>query len=263
MLFDYFQERQIGCPDLTFQINYTRGMPDPSTCNMKPDVVINVVDEIHEPSDATDEANRFVLVAANKQPGPGPTGTQEERVQATSPWLVLASLLCPSIPDDAAVIVSYLPLLGSWTGHNRSANLKHLYERDQRPLRRYILADALPLDDLDEEGYVGTPDLRPGVTERELQKLYAAFSGALNAAREAQQLRCIIESPPWGCGAFGGDFLVKMQVMMVAAGLAGVSVVLSVTADRQGDVAQLRDIQSRYSTASDLWDNLLSQRSPC
>jgi hypothetical protein len=260
MLFDYFlREPQKGCSGCTFQIQYAHHMPDPMQCSKIPDITLKLVQEIQEPSSASGGFSPFVLVAANKEPGPGPTGTQEERLQASSPWLVLASLLCPSIPDDAVIVTSALPLLGSWTGHNRTATLAHVFDKDKRPRRRYILADALPLDEICVEEGEKLPDLRPDLVHRELRKLYAAFSGALNASKYAQLSECIIEAPPWGCGAFGGNLLVKMQIMMVAAGLAGVTVVISVTEDRQDEVAQLRTIQSQHPTVAQLWEHLNAQ----
>lgn len=255
MLFAFFQNLETDTAVHTIRSYYADDLPDLAVCDRIPDVAIDLVYEISELSSRTGTAIPFVLVAANKQPGPGPTGTQEERLQAASPWLLLCSLLVPVIPDNAAVITSAFPVLGQWTGHNRSARLIKLHKPHERPLRHYILADALPLDETEIVDGV-LPDLSPGNVAREVKKLYAAFVGALSVSKQEGQSRCIIEAPPWGCGAFGGNFVVKMKCMMVAAGLAGVAVSVSATVDRSGDVELLRKLQVDRMTVADIWKSL-------
>jgi poly(ADP-ribose) glycohydrolase len=184
-------------------------------------LTVEVVQEIRDPSNSI--GSPFVLVAANKNPGVGVTGTQEERLQAASLAMSLSSLLCPSIPDGAVVITSAFPVHSSWTGHNRNTRLEILYPHLSRPNRRYILADALPLDDvilpLDKVGLESRiRDLEPEFLNREIGKLYSAFKGAQSLHQFATQDEvCIIEVPPWGCGAFGGNLVVKGLCMLLAA----------------------------------------------
>lgn len=257
MLFEYFQEPNTDEMNFSFHLYHSGDMPDPCQRDTIPDFSIQLVNGIVEPSNADSAGVPFVLVAANKQPGPGPTGTQEERLQAASPWLMLCSLLCPLLPDNAVVITSPLPVLGSWTGHNRTAKLQQIFPKSARPLRHYILADALPLDEAERCADGLIPDLLPENLIREVKKLYAAFAGAAQISKAAGQARCIVEAPPWGCGAFGGDFGVKMRCMMIAAGLADVSVVLSVTKDREEGIQKLERLQAEQSTVAEIWRLLL------
>lgn len=210
-------------------------------------VTVEVVREIHDPSDSAGTA--FVLVAANKHPGPGFTGTQEERLQAASPALSLSSLICPTIPENAAIVTSSFPVHSAWTGHNRTAHLKSIYLPSSRPNRRYILADALPLDELatyaeESESKYEIPDFKPQFVNRETRKLYNAFKGArvLHQSNTDDPI-CLIEAPPWGCGAFGGNLVVKALCMMLAAStVSKVSIHLFIPKDKEKDAVILNDL---------------------
>ena len=242
----------------TFAYYNAANMPKPSEINAIPNGQLAFVDEESEPSD--NNGSPFVLVAANAQPGPGPTATQEERLQSASPALSLSALLIPSIPDDAVVVTSAFPVHAAWKGHNRSARLETIFAPTNRPRRRYILADALPLDSMPDEECI-LKDLAPGRVEREVKKLYAAFSGASEmTSSEGGGSPAVIEAGPWGCGAFGGTFLVKTMCMMIAAGLTGVNLVLSVLRDRQSDISGANLSAVRERTTAELWEQLLESK---
>lgn len=251
-LFSYFEQVntiELGC---TFELFYVDQIPDPSTSDSRPKFEVRVVDEIIEPIDAEEGITPFVLVAANNQPGPGPTGTQEERIQAASPVLTLSSLICPVIPDDAAIVTSAVPVLASWTGHNRSARLVHMYNGHERPSRYFTLADALTLDGIEvDEGVL--PDLLTGNVVREIRKLYTGFLGARRQAESEDCFEFIVEAPPWGCGAFGGSLLVKALCMMVAAGLSDVKVRLTIVRnDRHKEFETLKAFANMNLTVAQI-----------
>jgi hypothetical protein len=287
-LFHHFAHPYRQSETLSFYIHAPSSMPDPSTCTGVPDFTVEVVDHPTEPS-STRDTIPFALVSANKQPGPGPTATQEERLMAASPALALTSLIAPVIPDSGAVltspfpvdsqwalsappysipstfkwttsalITSPFPVHASWEGHNRSARLQVLYEPDLRPRRQYILADALPLDEMDRPDDGALLDLQPQNVLREVRKLYAAFSGAVKYQHDPES-ECVVEAPSWGCGAFGGDLVVKGMCMMIAAGLTGVRVVLSVTEDRREEARVLRRLMERKPEVSKIWERLTSK----
>ncbi len=226
----------------------SKEMPDPSLSRHLPDVAIGLVDEESEPSRSP--LQPFVLVSAHSQPGVGPTGTQEERLQASSPALALCSILVPRIPHDAVVVTSAFPVHAAWRGHNRTARLCDILPPGSRPSRHYILADALELD----AGAHGKEDLRPANLEREIRKLYAAFSGAAASCADAVISKCIVEAPLWGCGAFGGNPCVKTVCMMIAAGLTGVSLNLAVRRELASEVPA--ESQARKATVAQLLDSL-------
>ncbi|CAK3918017.1 poly(ADP-ribose) glycohydrolase [Lecanosticta acicola] len=212
-------------PPIKFRYSDASHIPSVSTSRSPaPEIPTTIVSIPLDPSakptttTTTTTPAPFVLVAANAQPGPGAGGTHEERLVGQSPALALAALLTPVLPATAALITSPLPVHASWQGHGREARLVSHLSPARRPARRYIVADALPLDLSHKQ-----PHLLESNVEREVGKLYAAFRGAKHAWLDEglllEDLR--VEMPPWGCGAFGGSLQVKMPCMMMAAGLAG------------------------------------------
>jgi hypothetical protein len=137
-----------------------------------------------------------------------------------------------------------------------------LYEKGWRPKRHYILADALPLDEVeDKPGFL--KDLQPGLVEREARKLYAAFSGAVKmqvACGTNVDEPCVIEAGAWGCGAFGGDILVKTICIMIAAGLAGIEVRLTLLESRVDEIAYVQELLGRQCATSRLWELVTSAK---
>lgn len=255
-LFHHFANPYGPSEHFSFSTYAPNSTLDPATCTTIPDFTIELLSQLTEPSTTTDPTP-FVLVSANSQPGPGPTATQEERLTAASPALALTALLAPVIPDPAVIITSPFPVHASWEGHNRSARLTRLYEPTTRPRRHYILADALPLDEMERPEDGALRDLRPEYVLREVRKLCAAFS-ATAMYRDDARSKCVVEAPPWGCGSFGGDLVVKGMCMMVAAGLADVKVVLSVTEDRKDEAMVLRRLVERKLGVSKIWETLMS-----
>jgi hypothetical protein len=134
-----------------------------------------------------------------------------------------------------------------------------MFAPTERPRRYYIIADALPLDSMpDPED--GLKDLVTANVEREVKKLYAAFSGASKLLLGLGYRTAVVEAGPWGCGAFGGTFLVKMLCMQIASDLAGTQLRLSITKNRQDDVASARRFVGQQYTVEQLWQRLLDSR---
>jgi hypothetical protein len=126
-------------------------------------------------------------------------------------------------------------------------------------MRQYILADALPLDEFERGPDGGLIDLQRENVEREVRKLYAAFSGA-SMYRKDDDSECVVEAPPWGCGAFGGDLIVKALCMMVAAGLAGVEIQLSVPEGKAVEARFVKHVLERRHNVKELWQMLTSKK---
>lgn len=231
-----------------FHLVNGRDMPEITTSGaITEKLSVILVDQPSEPS-LKNEA--FVLIAANSQPGPGPAGTQEERIVGQSPALAIASLLTPALASDEALITSAFPVHARWQGHGREARVVERFAKNERPRRRYIIADALPLD-VEETSF----ETKTDNVMREVRKLWAGFEGAKRAwlagGRQLEDLR--IEMPPWGCGAFGGTVSVKVPCMMIAAALAGLkgeNLELLVTRDRE---EQLADLSGDTLTVKDLY----------
>ncbi|KAF2260477.1 hypothetical protein CC78DRAFT_584765 [Lojkania enalia] len=256
-VFDHFARGGYG-PDYSFMfmLRIANEMPDPSQCNRSPTVRLHLVPEESEPSELPQPT--FVLVAAHSQPGPGATATQEERLQSASLALSTSALFTPKIPDEGAVITSAFPVHAAWKGHNRTARLDRLFPADGLPRRHYILADALPLDEMYDNGD-GLRDLQPGRVEREVRKLYASFSGAIRMRDMCYcnlNEACVVETGAWGCGAFGGNILVKAMCMMIAAGLTGIELHLTLLEPRVHDIEAVKTVLTENWTAAELWKRI-------
>ncbi|KAF2817110.1 uncharacterized protein BDZ99DRAFT_564908, partial [Mytilinidion resinicola] len=243
--------------NFSFMMQKADPMPEPSQCDAIPDLQLVVVSEESEPSSSdSDTESPFVLVAAHSQPGPGPTATHEERLQSASPALSISALVSPVIPPDAAVITSAFPLHAAWKGHNRTARLECLIPPLSRPTRHYVLADALPLDEADDVEGGGLKDLQEGRMVREIRKLFASFEGSMVMQSQAEQpssVPCIVKAVAWGCQAFGGNVLAKFVCMMIAAGLSGVHVQLSLLENRGADIEAVKDVLSKKHSVAELW----------
>lgn len=238
--------------EFSFYFHTAAEMPEPAQNDSAPDVRLRIVTEESEPSAATDHP--FVLVAAHSQPGPGATATQEERLQSASPALSISALVIPVISQDAVVVTSPFSVHALWRGHNRTARMEKLLNHEERPRRHYILADALQMDEMEDDD-TGLKDLLHGRPTREVKKLFAAFAGASKACVEGgTNYPCTIETGAWGCGAFGGNVLFKTVCMMIAAGLTGVELQLSLLKDRHSDVQQVRSLLDRRLTTRELWE---------
>ncbi|PPJ56805.1 hypothetical protein CBER1_05944 [Cercospora berteroae] len=256
-LFEHFAEGGYTKTDPSgearFHLQNSANMPDLTTSHLPaPHLPVRIVETPSENSPPDYSPNRHVLVAAHSQPGPGPNGTQEERLVGQSPALALISLLKPVLGPDEVIITSNLWAHSSWSGHGREAKMIQLFSSDERPRIHYIIADALELDIEDSKDDI-LPDLRPENLEREVRKLYAAFAGAKAiSGRAATKIQIV----PWGCGAFGGSFGVKTQCMMMAAGLAGLEsseLEPVITKDRE---EELRGFSGRSATVGEIYEHL-------
>ncbi|OCK75245.1 hypothetical protein K432DRAFT_446827 [Lepidopterella palustris CBS 459.81] len=266
ILLDHFAQggyRDGEANPFIFCMSTANNPADPSLCKNHPNVNLYVVPEEFEPSDAQQVQPPFVLVAAHSQPGPGPTATHEERLQASSPALSISALVTPVIPPEAAVVTSSFPVHASWKGHNRTARLNKLYTPNDRPHRRYILADALQLDEAEEPVSGGLKDLQEGRIEREVRKLHAAFDGAqamqklvgyrdtMDRGCMPQTAPCVIEAAAWGCQAFGGNILAKAVFMMIASGLTGAQVRLTLLENRTEEIESVAQAAGQSLELSD------------
>jgi hypothetical protein len=69
---------------------------------------------------------------------------------------------------------------------------------------------------------------------------------------------CIVKAVAWGCQAFGGNVLAKVVCMMIAAGLSGVQVELSLLADRGADIEAVKELLLKNHSVSELWNVVTS-----
>lgn len=192
-----------------------------------------------------------VLVSSHKEPGFGPSCTQEELVTAACPQLMpLGALFVqPPIPDNAVVIARGVSPASTWTGQGRDARLQHFIDIPDASYTILFL-DALELDTFEaatSSSY--PPDLIPENLIRELNKAYAGFSALSKLGVNH------VVSPLWGSGAFGGNPVVKSVVLGMAAARAGICITLMIDEKRhvshEPDSVKLLDALSHMKTSSE------------
>jgi poly(ADP-ribose) glycohydrolase len=241
-LFDYFSGLPTS-PDLhvQFYLSQVAETIKWEECDVPMQITLIHIDEESEPSQKAGEPEEHppaVVISSNRQPGFGPSGTQEERIFASSLYLCPLVLFCPVLSNNAALITSPIPVHALWRGHNRTARLAELYPQSSRPTRYYVLMDALELDVQSQSDAV-MPDLVGDNIERELRKVYAGCMGV----REMYPLHVpVIEAGAWGCGAFGGNAVVKGIIMAMASSRAGVQMELRLRRDRVGELELIAEV---------------------
>ncbi|KAK0632637.1 hypothetical protein B0T14DRAFT_504780 [Immersiella caudata] len=164
------------------------------------------------------------VVASNKDVGFGQSATQEEVHVGISPEACPAVLITPRLSDDEVLVVQGAQAMINMTGKRRDIKVATMKAPDSEEKswrdRMMLFMDALELD-LDAKG-AGLPDLQPGNVDREIRKAYTAFcSGGFRGVRTGL----------WGCGAFGGDPVVKVLILWYAASLARIK--LTVVCDEE------------------------------
>lgn len=154
----------------------------------------------------------FQVDFANKQVGFGQGATQEELILGTSPESCVVVLIANPLEDDYTIQIKGCQQFGNYTGFGSSAKFSPLQDvHSWNWSQRSILAmDARYYDGLSGDNRYQQLDEQ--ALFRELNKALCAFSAAFGS---------IVESGPWGCGAFGGDREIKMITQILAASRAG------------------------------------------
>jgi poly(ADP-ribose) glycohydrolase len=207
-----------------------------SNCDVPIHLSLKSISEESEPSDVSVQPSPAVVIPSNLHPGFGPSGTQEERLFSSSLYLCPIVLFCPSLPSNAALVTSPIPVHAAWAGHNRTARLTLLFPPSSRPSRNYILMDALELD-IHDHPNTGLPDLANSNVERELRKAYA---GCIGLRTMYPYNTPLIECGAWGCGAFGGNPVVKGIILAMAGSRAGVEIVMVLLEDRYEELKLIK-----------------------
>ncbi|KAF9783067.1 hypothetical protein IL306_010101 [Fusarium sp. DS 682] len=163
------------------------------------------------------------VVSSNKVIGFGQSATQEEIFVGIAPEAYPVVLVAPHLTDDTVITVFGARAMVDMKGQRRDIEWKL---RPTPPPKedlegwkiswrggRLVFMDALEMDMLEHSENDGLPDLAPANIDREISKATNGFSSYQGDA---------IFTGLWGCGAFGGDPGVKLVVLWLAAGAAGV-----------------------------------------
>lgn len=106
--------------------------------------------------------------------------------------------------------------------------VKGIYTPSQRRMQARTGRIFLFLDALEMDGEERGKDLDPQNVYRELRKLACGFN-ALGSYADADDDRAprtgdgkkVVVISPWGCGAFGGDFHIKLLLIWICASAYG------------------------------------------
>lgn len=173
------------------------------------------------------------------------TATQEEIIQVTCPEFNVGMMCFGFLPDEGVLVVRNVRRFSQYSGYGSSFTF-------QGPIRdafaqTIIVMDAIDLNEIElEEDYAAdenskttatkprrqtpVPDIHflPDLVMRDLHKAYMGFLGSAVAdlpsrshriqSNESGKLAAyIISTGKWGCGAFGGNAVLKFLQQVVAA----------------------------------------------
>ncbi len=157
-----------------------------------------------------------------------------------SPELIISRLVCPHLQDTESVLILGAERFSDYSGYaasfayagpHRDAAVEVPAEGGGTRLATAVIAyDALQF------GWNKAAQFAPGKVFRELNKALCAFlpqNAFKNMARNCGGIGFQDETPAvatgnWGCGAFGGDLILKAIVQFMAAAQARMHVFMCV-----------------------------------
>ncbi|MFO0603410.1 MAG: hypothetical protein U0324_09565 [Polyangiales bacterium] len=162
-----------------------------------------------------------------------PSLTQEEVLFSTCPELFPAILVCERMDDDEVIVLDGARRFCEYSGYLRSFRFEGL--RADRRAQEVLAADAVYRDHFTPEAVL-----------RDLDKAWLGFTSCRGRT---------VSTGHWGCGAFGGNRVVKFLQQVCAAAAAGVSLAYSTFGDEES-AAELRgllaDLSARGATVGDV-----------
>ncbi|EFC45448.1 predicted protein [Naegleria gruberi] len=177
-----------------------------------------------------DFANRFIHIGSII-----PSLTQEEILFSCCPESFLTLLICESLSDTEIMTMRGMVRYSEYKGYLNTFEFTGLYE----PLGHTV--DIIIMDAISRKHF------QPEMIKRDLNKAYLGFKNVPEKE---------ITSGRWGCGQFGGDFVLKFVQQLCAAKVTGKSVYYSTFKDEQciKDLTEvLESIISSKITISELY----------
>jgi poly(ADP-ribose) glycohydrolase len=168
---------------------------------------------------------------ANKYIGGGVLGNravQEEIRFAISPELIVSRIVCPVMSDDETILILGTERFSNYKGYASTFKYdgRHVDSSDvvasehgMRLATAVICMDALDVSENTEMQF------ETGKIFRELDKAMCAFLPAEAFSQQSSSMHHLSNMPAvatgnWGCGAFGGDPLLKGMIQLMAAAQA-------------------------------------------
>ncbi|KAJ3576129.1 hypothetical protein NP233_g621 [Leucocoprinus birnbaumii] len=273
--FEDMDEKQLTKKTI-YQYVYSPPNPDDSLASHWRDCSVPLFPTLEIELVTTDEVSfphsriHCMLVSSHREPGFGPSCTQEEIITAACPQLLpLGALLVqPPISDHAVLVARDVYPASTWSGQGRAAHPLCFHVMSTSSPYMFLFLDALELDNFERAQTPCLPDLIPENLIRELEKVYTGFSALYKLGVNH------IVSPLWGSGAFGGDPIVKSLILSMAAARAGISITLVIDEKRQvssgsDSVSLVKDVLGRMKASlgstrvADVWHAFNSVSTRC
>ena len=207
----YFgQLDKFGCPPapdecVTFYRRYLSNPPDWKSSDSR---FLQIT-----PSDTLDPDISAEVVFANKDPGFGISGTQEEVKFAMSPEMCILMMINPTLLENETLVIQGARKIGKYKGLGREIEFTGpcIDSSSNWLLRHVIVMDALELDEKESNTIA---ELEQNDLTRELNKAYCGFTAM------SSDTFGTIGTGHWGCGAFGGHKYAKALIQAMAAAQA-------------------------------------------
>eukprot|EP01012_Entosiphon_sulcatum_P023200 TRINITY_DN2817_c0_g1_i1.p1 TRINITY_DN2817_c0_g1~~TRINITY_DN2817_c0_g1_i1.p1 ORF type:complete len:543 (+),score=74.01 TRINITY_DN2817_c0_g1_i1:813-2441(+) len=146
-----------------------------------------------------------------------PSATQEEVIFSIRPELFPGLLFCETMQDDEAIIMCGARQYCEYSGYLDTFTFRGGSDKYSNPTPAAILA-------IDAIVNYGTTQFQPKYLERDLNKAFIGFVGLDGIIPEPEfdptNPKHCIATGNWGCGAFGGDHVLKFVQQVMAAAVA-------------------------------------------
>ena len=209
-LCSYFSQLDTsGCPPapdecVTF---YRRYLSNPPVWKNSDSKFLQII-----PSGTLDPDISVEVVFANKDPGFGISGTQEEVKFAMSPEMCVLMMIVPTLLESETLVIQGAKKIGVYKGLGREIEFIGPCDSSSNWLLRHVIVmDALELDEKESSTIA---ELEQNHLTRELSKAYCGFTAM------SRDTFTTIGTGHWGCGAFGGHKYAKALIQAMAAAQA-------------------------------------------
>ena len=208
-----------------------------------------------------DEGKDFIMLDfANKSIGGGVLGrgaVQEEILFMIYPELLVSRLICEELTDNESLVIRGCERFSSYTGYGNTFSWSKPYiETRERDVWGRLPTEVLAID-----AYVMSNfemQLHDKYLYRELNKAHCGFL----CSRAAGGPRAAFATGNWGCGAFGGDPVVKAIIQLMAAAVCGRDLVYYTFGDEKllRSLKLLYDLLKERATVGEIWSGLFAFR---
>jgi poly(ADP-ribose) glycohydrolase len=219
-IFNYFRRvlEHMPCGTITFhrQVIDVKKLPAWSKCETK------ILAKLRVSADGrmlTDASRMLCVDFANKFIGGGVLGNgcdQEDITFLHCPELIVSRLFTEEFDDNEALIVKGFERFNNCIGYMESFCWAGNHV-DTSPCDRWgrRISELVAIDSLVLQGYTVHQQLSKIYLKRELNKAYCGFCGPASPGK-----LCTVATGSWGCGARGGDPIVKALIQLMAASVA-------------------------------------------